>query len=243
MGIIKKEKNVKEPIRLLDENTPFAIKEAFNQLRTNIMYSPNDGDGCPVYGITSAEMGVGKSTISTNIALSFAQAGKNVLIVDADMRRPAQHKAYQIDKTHLGLSELLSEIESDDKNVICHINDSLSLITAGSIPPNPSALMLSKKIGELIDKWRHEYDIVFIDLPPVGLVTDPLTISSHISGYIMVITVDKSESRAINDCIAQIKQVDAQIIGIVVNGAASKSKEYNYTKHKYKYKYYQYQYK
>ncbi len=237
MAIKRKDKKPQEAMRLIDDNTPFAIKEAFNQLRTNIMYSPNDRDGCPVYGITSAEMGVGKSTISANIARSFAQAGKKVLIVDADMRLPTQHKLYGIEKNHAGLSELLSEIENEDKNVICEINDSLSLITAGSIPPNPSALMLSKKIGELIEKWRHEYDIVFIDLPPVGLVTDPITISTHINGYVIVVTVDKSEARAVNDCIEQIKQVDAQIVGVVINGTQAKSKNYNYKKHSYTYQY------
>ncbi len=222
----KLKKDLQVQVRLLDKDTPFAIREAFNQLRTNIMYSPNDSDGCPVYGVTSAEMGVGKSTITSNIALSFARMGKKVLLVDADMRRPTQYKNFNMKKNVQGLSELLSEIVTDDKQVLCKLEDGLTLITAGSIPPNPAALMLSKKLVDLIAKWRHEYDFVFIDLPPVVVVTDPLTIANYINGYIVVVTVNKSESRLVNEAIAQLNQVDAKVVGVVVNGVYPKSGEY-----------------
>ncbi len=235
---IRKKRRSQDTVRLVDDSTPFAIRESFNQLRTNIMYSRNDdGNGCPVYGITSAEMSVGKSTISSNLALSFAQLGKRVLLVDADMRRPTQNKIFGFNKDHAGLSELLSQIVTSDKDVVCSPCPNLTLVTSGTIPPNPSELMLGKRIGELIDKWRQEYDIVFIDLPPVGMVTDPITISSHISGYVMVITINKSDARNANDAIEQIKQVDAKIVGIVVNGSYAKGSDYRYGKGKYEYNY------
>lgn len=232
-------KKLHEKVRLVDETTPFAIKESFNQLRTNIMYTPNDGEGCPVYGITSAEMSVGKSTITANLALSFAQLGKNVLIVDADMRRPTIQKYFGFDKSRVGLSELLSEIVSSDKDIITSPCPGLNVLTSGAIPPNPSALMLGKRIGELIEKWSKKYDIVFIDLPPVGMVTDPITISSHISGYIVVATVNKSDGRRVNEAIEAINQVGAKIVGAVINGASLKGEgyRYKYTKGKYEYKY------
>ncbi len=233
----KTRRRVHEKVRLVDETTPFAIRESFNQLRTNIMYTPNDGDGCPVYGITSAEMSIGKSTISANLALSFAQLGKKVLIVDADMRRPTVNKYFGLDKTRAGLSELLSEIKGSDSEVITSPCPGLHVLTSGAIPPNPSALMLGKKIGELIEKWKKEYDIVFIDLPPVGMVTDPITISSHVSGYIVIATVNKSDARRVNEAIEAINQVNAKIVGLVINGTSLKGEGYRYTKGKYEYKY------
>ena len=231
----KTQKKTPNKIRLLDAGTPFAITEAFNQLRTNIMYTPNDTDGCPVYGITSAEMSVGKSTISANLAYSFAQLGKKVLGVDADMRRPTQHKFFCDNKSGLGLSELLSDIKNDYTALVCKPFEALELdvLCSGAIPPNPSALMLSKKIDELINVWKKEYDIVFIDLPPVGMVTDPLTISSYINGYIMVVTMNKSDARTVNSALAAIEQVGAKVIGVVANGISSKGKgakgAYTYT--------------
>ncbi len=220
--------------KLVDDNTPFAIKEAFNQLRTNILYTPNDMEGCPVYGITSAEMGVGKSTITANVALSFAQLGKKVLLVDADMRRPTQASIFGINKTQKGLSELLSGIAENDKDVVFKYSDDLSIITSGAIPPNPSALLLGKKIAELVKSWREKYDIVFIDLPPIGPVTDPLTISSDLNGYIFVATVNKSDSKHITDAIAKIEQVNSKVVGVVVNEVAIKAAGYSYNKHYYK---------
>ncbi len=234
----KQRRKAQEKARLIDETTPFAIREAFNQLRTNIMYSrSDDSNGCPVYGITSADIGAGKSTISANLALSFSQLGKKVLLVDADMRRPTQETIFGNEKNHVGLSELLSHIVELDTDAICTISPNLSLITSGAIPPNPSELMLGNKIGELINKWRREYDIVFIDLPPVGMVTDPITISEHINGYIVVVTINKSDSKSTNDAISQLKQIN-KIIGIVINGAHVKGSDYSKDMYEYGYKYY-----
>ncbi len=223
-----------EKARLVNEATPFAIREAFNQLRTNIMYSRVDSeDGCPVYGITSADVGAGKSTISANLALSFAQLGKKVLLVDADMRRPTQVGIFGLEKTHVGLSELLSQIVKSDSEAVCSPRPNLTVISSGAIPPNPSELMLGNRVGEFIRKWKQEYDIIFIDLPPIGMVTDPLTVSDHISGYIMVVTINKSDAKSTNAAIAQIKQVNAKIIGMVINGTHAKEGSYEY-----KYDYY-----
>ncbi len=237
----KIKKTGQEKARLVDETTPFAVKEAFNQLRTNIMYSrTDDRNGCPVYGITSAEMSVGKSTITANLAMSFAQLGKKALIIDADMRRPTQGKMFGLPKDRVGMSELLSQIAETDEGVVCSPVPNLYLVASGSIPPNPSELMLGKRIGELIDKWRQEYDIIFIDLPPVGMVTDPLTISDHISGYLMVITINKSDTKHVNAAIEQLKKVNAKIVGTVINGTHAKGSYYNYSKYKYDYNYHYY---
>lgn len=228
-------------VRRLNEETPFAIKEAFNQLRTNIMYTPNNGDGCPVYGITSAEMFVGKSTVCANLAISFSQIGKKVLLVDADMRRPSQHKIFGYNKNQSGLSELLANIIDNDKEVIYSPCAGLSVVTSGCIPPNPSELLLSKKFDEYINRWKKEYDIIFIDFPPVGIVTDPITVTSHLNGFIFIAMANRSDAIRVNNAIKTIENVGGKITGLVLNATSSKGA----TKRKYGYKYgyhYGYQY-
>lgn len=210
----------------LDDTTPFAIRESFNQLRTNIMYMPNDKDGCPVYGITAAGVGVGKSTISSNLSISFAQAGKKVLLIEADMRRPVQPKIFGYRGTNAGLSELLTGIESDDTGVILSPEENLYLITSGCIPPNPSELLHSKRFSQYMDKWKQEYDIIFLDLPPVDAVTDPLAVAHNVNGYIFVIMSGVSSSVCVNKAIGMIEAVGGNIAGVVLNGTRRKSINY-----------------
>ena len=125
--------------RLLDDNTPFAIKESFNHLRTNILYTTKDITQCPVYAITSSGESAGKSTIIANLAISFAQVPKKVLLIDADMRCPVQNQIFKFPKESIGLSELLSGIEKDPKKAIIHSNyPNLDILGSGHIPPNPS---------------------------------------------------------------------------------------------------------
>ncbi len=222
--------------RLIGDNTPFAIKESYNQLRTNLMYTAKGDNGCPVYAVTSAEASAGKSTIISNLAISFAQLGKRVLLVDADMRRPVQYKNFGYPKKQYGLSELLSSIIEDDKDVICSPGEGLFLITGGFVPTNPSELIHSKRFESLIAKWRGEYDIVFIDLPPVGVVSDPLSISKFIDGYIIVTMANKSNAKRVNAAVEILKQVDAKILGMVINGTSLKGEGYG--KYNYKNGYY-----
>lgn len=225
--------------KLISESTPFAIKESFFRLRTNIMYTPNDGEGAPVYAITSSDSGVGKSTVSANLALSFAQIGKKVLLVDSDMRLPTQYKFFNVNKDHHGLSELLSGIESDYHNTLITTPDGLSIITAGCIPPNPASLLHSRKFSELIEEWKKDFDLILIDCPPASIVTDPLIISGSVSGYIVVILANYSRSTRVNSCIANIERVGGKIIGVVVNSSSLKgSKGKRYAKGKYYTNYY-----
>ena len=229
----------------MNSDTPFAIRESFNQLRTNIMYTPNDLDGCPVYAITSAEMSVGKSTISSNLAMSFAHVGKKVLLVDADMRRPAQHKIFGYNRKQAGLSDLIAGVKGSDDEVICTPAPCLDLITSGPIPPNPSELMHSKRLAAYIEKWRAEYDIVLIDLPPVGIVTDPVTIANHVNGYIVVAMSNKSDAKRINAAIKAIRKTNAKIVGLVINATSLRGEgKHKYADRGYGYKkgYYKYNY-
>lgn len=225
--------------KLINESTPFAIKESFFRLRTNIMYTPNDGEGAPVYAVTSSDSGVGKSTVSANLALSFAQIGKKVLLIDADMRLPTQYKFFNISKEQHGLSELLSGIEGDYHSTVIETPDGLSIITAGCVPPNPASLLHSRKFGELVEEWKKDFDLVLIDCPPANIVTDPLIISGSVSGYIVVLLANYSRSTRVNSCIANIERVGGKVVGVVVNSSSLKgANKSRYSKSKYAHNYY-----
>lgn len=212
----KKHVSVKEktPI-LLDETTPFAIRESFNQFRTNLMYTFTEADLCPIFGITSVNEDSGKSTVMSNLALSFAQLGKHVLLIDADMRCPALYRFFAVDPTHIGLSEVISGIESDV--IIKDVRPNLDLISSGRIPPNPSELLTSNKFKELLSAWKQSYDIIFIDFPPVGLITDAVTVCHELNGYIFTVASGRDSAKEVNNCIESMEQIGAKIVGVVLN--------------------------
>lgn len=211
-------KNSSTEYNLLDERTPFAVKEAFNLLRTNLMYSAHNNENCPIYGITSDMIGAGKSTVAANLAVSFAQSSKRVLLIDGDLRCPTVHKIFGIEPSEVGMSELISGIVRDSSSVLCPtMYENLFVAVGGRIPPNPSELIFSEKLVSLLDEWSEQFDIIFIDFPPVGIVSDALAVCKRIDGYIFVIRSGMSESRSIKEALQTMDNVNAKITGIVFN--------------------------
>ena len=228
----KSKKNIRNAdTHLLDDFTPFAVREAFNHLRTNLMYTLNEEEGCPIFAITSAEEAAGKSTMMANIAISYAMAAKKILLVDADMRVPMQSRIFKMDKTLHGLSELLSGIEENDTNLIRPSGiEGLDVLLAGITPPNPSELIMSSRLEQYLKKWRMEYDAIFIDFPPVGIVTDTLAPHKLLTGYIFVIRSENSDSRKVTLALDMMKKVDAKLLGVVLNDIDAKGYHGKYKK-------------
>ena len=213
-----KKKQIKESsvIRLMDSDAPFAIRESFNMLRTNLLYTMTEsGEGCPIYGIASTHENTGKSTVITNLAVSFTQLNKKVLLVDGDMRCPTVYAYFNIDKRHAGLSELISGIQTDV--VVKDAIPGLDVITSGRIPPNPSELITSPRFLEILNQWRQEYDIIFIDFPPVGIVADAVAVCQHITGYIFAVRSGKNNAKTVNSAIESMERLGAKIVGVVLN--------------------------
>lgn len=175
------------------------IAESFRTLRTNLQFTAN-GRKLKTILITSANANEGKSWITSNLAVSFAQSGKKVLLVDADMRKGRQHKIFGVD-LNIGLSNYLSGIGMIDLN---NLNDdieneeylfklfnktdvdNLYVMTAGSFPPNPAELLQSNKTKELINKLNDIFDIVIFDGTPIEIVTDSLILSSLVDNVVLV---------------------------------------------------------
>ena len=219
--------------RMLDQNAPFAIREAFNMLRTNLMYTMTEQtNGCPVYAITSTSESAGKSTVITNLALSFTNLSKKVLLIDGDMRCPTLFRSFGLDARQSGLSELISGIQTNV--IVKDIRPGLDLLPSGRIPPNPSELITSPKFVELLEQWKREYDIIFIDFPPIGIVADSIAISKSITGYLFTIRSGTSSAKAVNAAMDSMEQVGAKIVGIVLNDYNIKgNKQYRYNHSRY----------
>ena len=217
--------------KILSNTTPFAVRESFNQLRTNLMYTFSEESKCPIFGITSVGEEAGKSTVLANLAISFSQIGKKVLLIDGDMRCPTLHRFFQIDAEHSGLSEMISGMERD--GIISEIMPNLDLITSGHIPPNPSELLVSNKLKELIENWKQSYDIIFFDFPPIGLIADALSICKEITGYIFNIGSGHDNAKDINMAIESMEQVGARIVGLILNDYNIKGSGSDYRRNRY----------
>ncbi|MTM43691.1 polysaccharide biosynthesis tyrosine autokinase, partial [Turicibacter sanguinis] len=171
-------------------NPKSPVAEAYRTLRTNIQFSNIDGN-LQTICVTSSGPGEGKSTTISNLAETFAQAGNRVAIIDCDLRKPRLHRIFKLTNTK-GVTTLLSG-QSEIEDVIQVAGSDLTVITSGPIPPNPSELLGSKRMKDLLEVLKKRYDIVLIDAPPVGLVTDAAILSAIVDGIILVVASGKTD--------------------------------------------------
>lgn len=216
---------------VIDKNTDFNIKEAYKTLRTNIMFSlANDGKN-KILVVTSAVPGEGKSTTVLNLAITFSQIGSKVLVIDGDLRKPKIHKYMDINNNK-GLSGVLGGFAKVDE-VIIKTEFGFDCITAGSIPPNPSELIGSQMLVDILKDLNEKYDYVFIDSPPVTVVSDTLTIAAMSDGVLLVARSKYTPKSLLKQSINNIKITKAKIIGVVVNAIDTKKSAYRAYKGKY----------
>ncbi|MGN1318089.1 MAG: CpsD/CapB family tyrosine-protein kinase [Lachnospirales bacterium] len=222
--------NVNDNVNVIvNDDTRFNIKEAYNELRTNVAFSISKKE-CKVICVTSALASEGKSTTSVNNAITFAKSGKRILLIDCDLRKPTVDKVLNI-KSDKGLSDILVS-ESDIDEAICkQVYENLDVITSGKIPPNPVELISSEIMADTIEKLREKYDYIFIDAPPVNVVTDAALISKYTDGVIVVVRQYVAEKNMVRDAVNKLKFVNAKIIGFVLNDVTSSKTGYGYYKY------------
>ncbi len=226
--------NLNDAKKILHEDSPFAIKESYNSIRTNLMFM-QQGEKCPVFVVTSPTANNGKTINAINLATSFAQMGKKVLLIDSDMRNPTIHRMFQI-KAKNGLSEILAGI-TDNIAVAKTEIENLSVLTAGKIPPNPAELLSSTRLDKLLEFVKEHYDCVFIDSPPVNIVTDSTMYAKKVTGYIMVIKTDTTNKNDVKTAMTTIQQIDGNVLGFVLNDVNSDKKKYYSYYRRYSYNY------
>ncbi len=189
--------------------------EAIRTLRTNIQFSLLDNS--KVIMVTSSIPGEGKSFISSNLAGAFSMIDKKVLLIDCDLRKGRQSKTFGI-KDEKGLSLLLLEDIKNYKKYIYKTNiDNLFILPNGIVPPNPSELLGSKKMKDLMEKLRSDYDIIILDSPPVSAVTDALVLTGITDKIVIVCAYNKTPIDVLNDTKKSLEGVKDKISGVVLN--------------------------
>lgn len=207
-------------------NAPAA--EAYRALRTAILLSSAD-EPLRVLLTTSPLGGDGKSTISYNLAVAFAQHGRRVLVLDADMRKPSAHTFFHAAKAP-GLSEVLTGGVAFSDALIHHDSlPNLCLLPSGTTPPNPAELLDSKRFDALIEEAKKQFDLILIDSPPVLMVTDPVILSTKTDGAVIVLRSQKSTKPVLKRAVDVLSRSYGRKLGFVVNGMDTKSVEYYYT--------------
>lgn len=211
---------------LITEKSSMRVLEAYSMARTNLFYSGNSADGGMIFGVTSASPSDGKSLTCANLAISFAMSGKRVLLIDCDMRKPTQKTAFGVE-VEGGLSEYLAGV-ADEPAVVETRYENLSLLAAGRCPPNPAELLYRPRFAELMEKVRAAYDFVFIDLPPVGIISDATIVAPHIGSYILIVRMMQSDYRMVQAATESIEGVGGKIAGVMINDVEEHSSSYYY---------------
>ena len=209
-------------------NPKSPISECYRGIRTSIQFSNLDQD-MKVINVTSSMQNEGKSTVIANLAVSFANLDKKVLIMEGDLRNPSVHRMFNISNIK-GLTDILLQNKVFADCVHCTDVKNLHVLTCGAIPPNPSEMLSSKKIRDFIKSLREYYDYVFIDAPPIGIVTDAGIISTFTDGCIFVVGAGDADIEMAKVSKERLEKVGANILGVVLNKFESSgaSGYYNY---------------
>jgi capsular exopolysaccharide synthesis family protein len=201
------------------------VVESYRMLRTSVLLS-TAGAAPKTILVTSSQPGEGKTTTAVNTAISLAQLGSSVLLIDADLRRPAIHKAFKIQHTR-GISNYLTGNTPVENLIVKLPIPNLSVLPCGPIPPNPAELISSDKMKELLRNMSQHYDHILIDSPPLISVTDPVILSTMVDGSILVVQAGRSARELVRRARQELAGVGAKIFGVVLNNVDFKREGYD----------------
>ncbi|MBJ9970246.1 polysaccharide biosynthesis tyrosine autokinase [Providencia hangzhouensis] len=214
----------KHPLAL--ENPADTAVEAIRSLRTSVYFSVmNQGNNLVM--VTSASPGVGKSFVTSNMAVVLANAGKKVLLIDTDLRKGRIHKAFGL-SNKLGLSDYLSQSDTSQPNIHNSVIENLDVICRGKNVTHSSELLMSERFKRLLDTVKGQYDIVVIDTAPILAITDSAIIGKYVGTSLLIAYYGVNTVKDIELSLKRFKQNDIEITGVILNGIDAKSDDYNY---------------
>lgn len=207
-------------------NPQSSISEQYRTIRTNIQFSSVDREIRSIL-VTSAGPSEGKSITVANLAVTFAQQGKKVLLVDADLRRPTIHHLFNQDNVY-GFTNVLTRQMSLEGAVKVAEVANLSILTSGPIPPNPAELLASKAMEQFFAHVNDQYDVVIFDAPPVVAVTDAQILANKCDGTILVVYSGKTEKELAVKASEMLQSAKGKLLGVVLNHKEMKDSNYYY---------------
>jgi len=208
------------------EHPKFHVSEQYRTIRTNIEFSSIDKE-IKTLLVVSPNAGEGKSTTAANVAAVFAQQGKKVLLVDVDLRKPTVHYTFQVENT-LGFTNVFTKQVKLEEAIKPTKQGNLFVLSSGPIPPNPSEMLGSSAMKEFITTTQDMYDLIVFDAPPVIAVTDGVILASEVDGVLLVVRSGETEIKTIKKSKELLGNVNARLLGVVLNGMERESTSYYY---------------
>jgi len=191
-------------------------------MRTSLQMLPREKQGAVV--VTSCGAGDGKTFCAVNLAVALAAAGKRVLVVDGDLRRPSLHKVFRLGRTQ-GLSDVLSEQAARDEVILPSDVPGLDVLPSGPIPPNPSELLGAPALDPALEAWRVAYDHLIFDAPPVLGLSDAVVLARRIGYAILVVRAGQTTDRALRHASELLQGSGIEVLGVVLNGTRARDEE------------------
>lgn len=223
----KKSKDSRQRRQLITHNQPKSpVAEQFRNIRTNIEFAAVDKEIQSIL-FTSANPSEGKTTTTGNMAVAFAQQGKKVLLVDADLRKPAMHHMFQVDNI-FGLTNVLTRSESFERCLQATKVENLHFLPCGPIPPNPAELLGSNSMQEFLEQAYRVYDLVIFDLPPILPVSDAQIMANQCDASVLVVRSESTEKEAAVRAKGLLESTKGKLLGVILNDREREQSLYYY---------------
>lgn len=210
---------------IVDKLPKSITAESYRSLRTNIQYSSIDKQ-VKTLVVTSSDAGEGKSTVAGNLAYTFFQNGKRVLIIDCDLRNPSLHKKFSV-SNEAGLTDVLVGT-SELKNVMKKMEENLFLLTTGTLPPNPAEIIGSNTMETFLEECKINFDYIILDTPPILPVTDSKLLAIKADATVLVVRSEVSKSKHVSQAFKELEKVNANVIGTILNDVEMHSERLYY---------------
>ena len=207
----------------VNKTVPFAVVESYKAIRTNLIFMLSQSP-TKTFAVSSSVPGEGKSSCAVNLAIAFSQLGNKVLLIDADLRKPSVYRKLRLQNAK-GLSSVLVDFCSfDDAKV--SINPNLDVLVSGPTPPNPSELLGSDRMTDILDKLNEIYDYIIIDTPPINVVSDAILLAPKTEGVLMVVQDRKTTHEQFKRSVASLNFANTRLLGAVLNCSSERSAKY-----------------